>query len=64
MKWIRLITDVPTVLSEIIKGRLKIGDYLKSMKGKKEFAVFALNDPLPFFAELALLPYLWVKRGF
>jgi D-aspartate ligase len=64
VKWIRLITDIPTVLSEIIKGRLKISDYLKSMEGKKEFAVFALNDPLPFLAEVALLPYLWVKRGF
>ena len=64
MKWIRLITDVPTVLSEIIKGRLKIGDYLKSIKGKKEFAVFSLIDPLPFLAEVVLLPYLWMKRGF
>jgi len=64
VKWIRLITDVPTALSEIIKGQLKIGDYLKSMKGKKEFAVFSLNDPLPFLAEVALLPYLWTKRGF
>jgi predicted ATP-grasp superfamily ATP-dependent carboligase len=64
LKWIRLITDVPTVLSEIIGGRLRIRDYLKSMKGKKEFAVFALNDPLPFLAEVALIPYLWVKRGF
>jgi len=64
LKWVRLITDVPTVLSEIIKGRLKVRDYLKSMKGKKEFAVFALNDPLPFLAEVAMIPYLWVKRGF
>jgi predicted ATP-grasp superfamily ATP-dependent carboligase len=64
VKWVRLITDIPTVLSEIIKGRLKINDYLKSMKGKKEFAVFALNDPLPFLAEVALIPYFWVKRGF
>jgi predicted ATP-grasp superfamily ATP-dependent carboligase len=64
MKWIRLITDVPTVLSEIIRGRLRIRDYLKTMKGQKTFAVFALNDPLPFLAEVALLPYLWIKRGF
>jgi D-aspartate ligase len=64
VKWVRLITDVPTVLTEIFKGRLKISDYLKSMKGKKEFAVFSLNDPLPFLIEVALLPYLWIKRGF
>jgi D-aspartate ligase len=64
VKWVRLITDIPTVLSEITKGRLKIRDYLKSMKGKKEFAVFSLNDPLPFIIEGILLPYLWIKRGF
>jgi predicted ATP-grasp superfamily ATP-dependent carboligase len=64
LKWVRLLTDVPTVLSEIVKGRLKIRDYLRSMKGKKEFAVFALNDPLPFLAEVALIPYLWMRRGF
>ena len=64
VKWIRLVTDTPTVLMEIIKGNMKISDYLKSMKGKKEFAVFALDDPLPFFAEIAMIPYLWIKRGF
>ena len=64
MKWVRLLTDIPTVFKESIKGRFKIGDYFKSMKGKKEFAVFAFNDPLPFFAEIALIPYLLKKRGF
>ena len=63
-KWIRLMTDIPTVISEICKGRMKIKDYLNSLKGKKEFAVFSLKDPLPFVAELLLFPYLWRKRGF
>ena len=63
-KWIRLVTDIPTAVSEIIKGKMKIKDYLKSLKGEKEFAVFSLKDPLPFFVELILLPYLWRKRGF
>jgi len=63
-KWVRLITDIPTVFKEIINGRMKIKDYLASMKGKKEFAVFSLNDPLPFFAEAMMIPYLWIKRGF
>jgi len=63
-KWVRLTTDLPTVAIEIGKGRVKLRDYISSMKGKKEFAVFSLEDPLPFLAELALLPYLWRKRGF
>ena len=64
MKWVRLSTDTATVFLEIIKGRMKIGDYLKSMKGKKSFAIFTHEDPLPFFAEIAMIPYLWIKRGF
>ncbi|MDL1974755.1 MAG: ATP-grasp domain-containing protein [Deltaproteobacteria bacterium] len=64
VKWVRLLTDIPTVFLEIVKGNMKIGDYLSSMKGKKEFAVFSLNDPLPFLTEIAMLPYLWKKRGF
>jgi predicted ATP-grasp superfamily ATP-dependent carboligase len=64
VKWVRLITDLPTVISEIFKGKMKICDYLNSMKGKKEYAVFCTKDPLPFFIEIALIPYLWKKKGF
>ena len=64
VKWVRLITDIPTVLSEIMKGKMKLGDYVTSMKGKKEDAVLSFRDPIPFLAEVALLPYLWKRRGF
>ena len=64
MKWVRLVTDFPTVVLQIIKRKMKIRDYFYSMKGKKEFAVFTPNDLLPFFAEIAMIPYLWMKRGF
>ena len=62
MKWVRLITDVPTVSIEMAKGNMNIADYLRSMRGEKEFAVFSLDDPLPFIAELLMIPYLWFKR--
>lgn len=64
VKWIRLITDIPISIKLIISGRLKIRDYLSSLKGKKEFAVFDLKDPLPFIVEWFMIPYLWIKRGF
>lgn len=64
LKWIRLTTDTITVAKEIFGNRMKISEYIKSLKGKKEFAVFSKKDPLPFFAELMLIPYLWKKRGF
>ncbi|MFX0194926.1 MAG: ATP-grasp domain-containing protein [Candidatus Hodarchaeota archaeon] len=64
VKWVRLITDTPTVFLEIAKGNMRIREYAASMRGKKEFAVFAFDDPLPFFIEIAMIPYLWMRRGF
>ena len=64
VKWVRLTTDIPTVLTEIIKRKMSLDDYLNSLRGKKEFAVFSWEDPLPFLAEILMIPYLWVKRGF
>ncbi len=64
VKWCHLVTDIPTVISEIGKGRLKIGDYLRSIKGIKQDAVFSASDPWPFIMEICLSPYLWIKRGF
>lgn len=64
IKWVRLLTDIPTVLSEIRKRKLSITNYFKSLKGPKEFAVLSGRDPFPFLAELFLLPYLYYKRGY
>jgi predicted ATP-grasp superfamily ATP-dependent carboligase len=63
-KWIRLVTDIPTVVPALIKRQLGFRDYIGSLKGKKQYAVFSVKDPLPFIAELLMLPYLWKKRGF
>ncbi|MBN2415896.1 ATP-grasp domain-containing protein [bacterium] len=62
--WARLLTDLPTVLGEIFKGRMTVREYLRSMRGEKEWAVLAADDPLPFWWELAMLPYLYIRRGF
>lgn len=64
IKWVRLITDIPTVFLEIAKGKMKISEYLESMRGKKIDPVLSVKDPFPFLAEILLLPYLWVKRGY
>ena len=64
VKWIRLITDIPTVVSEMSKGRIRLPEYLDSFRGKKTFAAFSYRDPLPFFMEFLMIPYLWKKRGF
>lgn len=63
-KWVRLVTDVPTAVLEILAGRLTMRQYLASMSGDTEFAVLSFSDPLPFVADLLLLPYYMKHRGF
>jgi len=62
--WIRMVTDVPTSLGGIFAGRLGVGEYVKSLKDFSVESVFSAEDPLPSLAEIALLPYLAVKRGY
>jgi len=62
--WIRLVTDLPTGIVQILNGHLDWRAYLRSLKSFQVEAVFSREDPLPGLAELALLPYLSVKRGF
>ncbi len=62
-KWIHMATDFPTALSEIFHGRLPIKEYFWSVYGSQD-AVFCLNDPIPFFIELCLIPFIVKKRGF
>jgi len=49
---------------EMCKGRLSLKEYFRSLKGKKEYAVWSLGDPLPFIIEVLLAPYFYFKRGF
>jgi predicted ATP-grasp superfamily ATP-dependent carboligase len=49
---------------EIAGGRMSARSYLRSLRRADCEAVFSARDPLPGLAELALLPYLSVKRGF
>jgi predicted ATP-grasp superfamily ATP-dependent carboligase len=64
VRWIRLLTDLPTGALEILKGRQNWRTYLESLRRCDVEAVFSFEDPLPGLVELALLPYLALKRGF
>ena len=61
--WIRLATDVPNAVRDIRAGTLRSRDYLRTLLTVNTEAVFSLRDPLPGLYEIALLPYLAVKRG-
>jgi D-aspartate ligase len=64
VRWIRLVTDLPTGIHQILNGHLEWRAYFRSLKSFQVEAVFSREDPLPGLAELALLPYLSLKRGF
>lgn len=64
VSWIRLVTDLPTGLVEVLNRRLGWREYLRSLKNVHVEAVFNREDPLPGLMELLLIPYLTVKRGF
>jgi D-aspartate ligase len=64
VSWIRLATDVPTAIALLARGELDPRAYARSLRAANIESVFSRDDPLPGLAELALLPYLAIMRGF
>jgi predicted ATP-grasp superfamily ATP-dependent carboligase len=64
VSWIRLVTDLPTAAVELAGGRLDWRDYLRTLRRFDVESVFSREDPLPGLAELLLLPYSALRRGF
>jgi predicted ATP-grasp superfamily ATP-dependent carboligase len=64
IRWVRLLTDLPTGAIAIMKSEVTARDYLRSLLNVDEEAVFNRRDPLPGLVECALAPYLFLKRGF
>lgn len=63
ISWIRLATDLPTAVIELARRRLDLPTYLRSLRLLDIESVFSSDDLRPALAELALLPYLAIKRG-
>jgi hypothetical protein len=59
-----MVTDIPTSLEAVASGRLSLKSYVSSLLQMKAESVFASEDLLPTFAEIALLPYLAIRRGY
>jgi predicted ATP-grasp superfamily ATP-dependent carboligase len=62
--WLRAVTDVPTILSDLWDGEFDIRSYWRSLRHTRTESVFCLDDPLPFAAELVMLPYFVTKKYF
>jgi predicted ATP-grasp superfamily ATP-dependent carboligase len=64
VKWVRLLTDLPTGLQEMASHRLSWAGYWNSLRHIDIEAVFDRHDPVPGLYELSVAPYLYLKRGF
>lgn len=62
VSWVRLITDLPTAAGQLMRRRPEAA-YIRSFLTKPVESVFCRDDPIPGLAELALTPYLAVRRG-
>jgi D-aspartate ligase len=62
VRWVRLSTDLPTSMKEIARGRLSVREYLRSLSGPVEGAIYARDDPLPGLVELPLLANTLARR--
>lgn len=54
LRWLRLTTDLPVGLREVAAGRVRAVSYLRSVLGRHERPVLALDDPLPALLEVPL----------
>jgi hypothetical protein len=62
VRWLRLATDTPTALREVVHGRLPLRRYVSSLRPGHERAIMAWDDPLPGLAELPVLGYVLASR--
>jgi D-aspartate ligase len=63
VRWVRLATDLPNAARDIRNGSAHAREYLRSLRHVDSEAVFSWRDPLPGLYEIALLPYLAMRRG-
>ena len=62
--WMRTTTDLPAAFMAVLAQELNLKNYFRTLKNCNVEAVFSHKDPLPGLAEVLLVPYLAIKRGF
>jgi D-aspartate ligase len=62
VRWLRLSTDLPTSLQEIVRGNLRLGAYLRTILSPHESAIFARDDLWPALSELPMLIRTLIRR--
>ncbi len=62
VRWVRMSTDAPTAIREVLHGRLSWREYLRSIRPPVAPAIYSSDDPVPGVLEIPLLAYLLGKR--
>jgi D-aspartate ligase len=62
VRWLRLSTDLPMAVREILHRRLSASAYLRTLRPPRASAIAARDDPLPGLIELPLLAGVLVRR--
>lgn len=57
VRWMRVTTDFPAAVHEMLRRRLSLGAYLRSFRSPVQFALMAADDPLPGLLDLPLFAY-------
>jgi len=57
VRWVRMSTDVPAAFHEILRGRLNLLEYVRSLRGPLQFALVTPDDPLPGLMDLPLFAF-------
>lgn len=60
--WCERLTDYAVFIKEIMHGRMRLRDVIKSYRIKHESAVWSWRDPLPAIMYILLSPILYVTR--
>ena len=61
-RWMHMSSDMSVAFREILRGRLSLRDYWRSLRGPLESAIFAWDDPLPGLLDLPLFAGTLGKR--
>jgi predicted ATP-grasp superfamily ATP-dependent carboligase len=64
VRWVYMATDVPAAFHEILRGRIHLGAYLRSLRGPLQFALCAADDPLPGLLDLPLFAWKQLHKWY
>jgi predicted ATP-grasp superfamily ATP-dependent carboligase len=63
-KWMHATADLPAAIQEIRSGRVSLRAYLASIRGPRESAIFAWDDPAPGLLDLPLFACTTLGKRF